>query len=116
MSFVATTARSASRLSSSHPFLLTRIGRGQTIVLPRSQLLESSYKSEPASSYRRFSTPRPPPPPKAKSGGANGLLWQVGVGASVVAAYFAANYFIFKTNESINEDGEFVTGGDGPGT
>lgn len=33
-----------------------------------------------------------------------------------MGAYFAANYFINMTKDSINEDGELVMAQDGPGT
>lgn len=60
-------------------------------------------------------TPKPPTNTNNNKTSSN-LLWQVGLGVSVVGAYFGANYFINKTKDSINDEGEFVFAADGPGT
>ena len=43
-------------------------------------------------------------------------MWQVGIGLGAVGAYIGANFFINKTKESVNEDGDLIPAEDKPGT
>jgi hypothetical protein len=83
-----------------------------------------SSKTTTTTTTRQFSSSSPPPPkpppkaaaPAASGGRSSNVLWQVGIGAGIMGAYFAANYFISKTKNSINDDGELVMTSDAPGT
>lgn len=132
--FTASAASSALRSASSRLLASTVTTRRYSfcaITRPSSTKSfqhHSSVAATPARSTTRSSTTRkfsssssasstpPPPKPSATSGGggSNNLLWQVGIGASVMCAYLGANYFIFKTKDTINEDGELVLTSDVP--
>ena len=88
----------------------TYIRSSSRLLVARSPILKVSRSNV----SRQFSTE--PPKKSPSNGGGSSILWQVGIGLGAVGAYIGANFFINKTKESVNEDGDLYPAEDNPGT